>query len=415
MNSVNNSLSRNKSDYGEYSSDLETTSLSNHETTSKKSNPDSDFFDIPKIDIAEIKESIAKKELVNHSKKEIGNELQNEISDLNTIINIKDNEINELKNRLSGGGELEIKLEETESKLLDSESKLEKANNEMNELKNKLSGGDSELQKGGVAADQKARAKQISEIISLMDIEGIDMNDTNNYYGLYLPGVEENARLDKIISGSKKFVENAIKEKENNELLLLTLMTQSMYNQNNQVYVDNHNDMNKLYTEGLETESVGGDNKQQLKSLEQSQLENILEQTKNEIEKGSDVIKELRKTNDNRYNHTIIKYSDKLVNLEQIKADIIGDLESYTKKDMLIAVGGDESSLHKNVSPSTPISSVSGGDSGNESLILEKKQLKNMLKLTNNEIKQVNNGDLSKLKKLKKLRKNIERDLNNMI
>ena len=132
MNSVNNSLSRNKSDYGEYSSDLETTSLSNHETTSKKSNPDSDFLDIPKIDIAEIKESIAKKELVNHSKKEIGNELQNEISDLNTIINIKDNEINELKNRLSGGGELEIKLEETESKLLDRESKLEKANNEMN-------------------------------------------------------------------------------------------------------------------------------------------------------------------------------------------------------------------------------------------------------------------------------------------
>ena len=73
MKSVSNSLSRNKSDYGEYSSDLETKSISNHEITSNKSNSDSDFFDIPNIDIAEIKESIAKKELVNHSKKEIGN------------------------------------------------------------------------------------------------------------------------------------------------------------------------------------------------------------------------------------------------------------------------------------------------------------------------------------------------------
>ena len=45
MKSASNSLSRNKSDYGEYSSDLETISnKSNLESINNKSNSDSDFL-----------------------------------------------------------------------------------------------------------------------------------------------------------------------------------------------------------------------------------------------------------------------------------------------------------------------------------------------------------------------------------
>ena len=106
MKSVSNSLSRNKSDFGEYSTDMDTVSnISDSKSISKKEiiSNDSDFNLFPKLDVSEFKETIAKKNLQKNVESEKINILNNEISRLKQIIDKQNGEINKLKDNLSGG------------------------------------------------------------------------------------------------------------------------------------------------------------------------------------------------------------------------------------------------------------------------------------------------------------------------
>ena len=142
----------------------------------------------------------------------------------------------------------------------------------------------------------------------------------DNYVYRYV--LVDKFRPNKINARSKKT------EEENNELLTLALIAQSMYTQNNEPLQNDYTEMASLMEKyhnsnsgniesgniesgniesgNIESniggnEPIGQHNNEVKKSLEQSQLENLLQQTINEIEKGSEIIKNLTKSNNNKY------------------------------------------------------------------------------------------------------------------
>ena len=185
-----------------------------------------------------------------------------------------------------------------------------------------------------------------------------------------------------------------------------------MYSQNNAMLQQNYNQLTNITDnfDNMQTESIGGDNNFTEKTLEKSKLENLLAQTVNEIEKGSDMIKHLSGKNDNRYNNLIVSYSEKLVNLEQLKEELTNDLNSYNN-DIFIGVGGDgNNELISNETHSLN-NDINSEFTTNH---IEKTQLKNMLNIMDKEIENTDSLDKKKIKKLQKLRNNIKEDLNNI-
>ena len=389
MKSVSNSLSRNKSDYGEYSTDIDTVSnLSESKSISKNESisNDSDFDLLPKLDITEFKESIAKKNIQKNVESEKINKLNNEISSLKQIIDKQNGEINKLKDNLSGGdGE-------------DTNNNLKIANNKIKELENKP------LQTGGDPDEENKQLNTlICDIAKLIDIDDINIKET--YCGDVDKTFDNCIKI--LLPRIKQFIENAINEQENNELLILAIISQSMYSQNNQNLQQNYNQLTDITADfdNMQTEIIGGDNNLTEKTLEESKLKNLLAQTVNEIEKGSDIIKNLSSKNDNRYNNLIVSYSEKLVNLEQLKEELTNDLQKYNK-DLFIGIGGDGNNDNNSFSNDNRSEFIANN--------IEKTQLENMLNIMDKEINDTDSVETRKIRKLEKLRNNIKDDLNNI-